>query len=746
MGLALEGAQQPTGLLHPVDRRDDEVERRELRGRHAPYASAVARAEAPLVSVLVAVHNGARYLGLSIASVLRQTVAELELVVVDDGSTDETPQLLAAISDPRLRAITNGEQAGLAASLNRGLEHVRGRYVARLDADDVAFPDWLERLLDRIRGKPDVAVVGTGIVEVDVTGHPGPAHLLPSGPTAVRWHALFSAPFFHSTVLIDRDVLDEHGLRYDLAYLESEDYDLWTRLLAVADGDNLGEALVLRRMHPEQAQARRGELQRSFQREIALREIAQFLPDPAEAERAWRGQPAAYRALLDRFEERRGVDPTVRAAAAKRLARAGHPVQAVRLAPTIPARVAAERARRALQKRAVHKQAAEWLEALRAPSEPIRVTVVSPEPTPYRAPLFDRVSERPEIDLTVIYAARTVARRRWAVASHHRSVFLRGLPVPGARRLLHHDYPVTPGVVRALRRARPDVVVVSGWSTFASQAAIGWCRAHSIPYVLLVESHDLGRRSAWRGAVKGAVVPRLLRGSAGALVVGTLARDSVVARGAQADRVRVFANTIDVAAWEERADRLGRKRRKLRSALAFGDDDVVVLSVARLAREKGLDTLVRAVAATRDPRAAIVVAGSGPQASTLMQLADGLGVRLLLTGELSEERVAELYAAADVFALMSLREPWGVVVNEAAASGLPLALSDQVGAAWDLLYGNGAMVPAGDVTAAADALRRLAADPESRRAMGERSRALVRGWGYDPSVENFVAAVREAIR
>src|SRR5207244_2843914 len=163
-------------------------------------------------------------------------------------------------------------------------------------------------------------------------------------------------------------------------------------------------------------------------------------------------------------------------------------------------------------------------------------------------------------------------------ASHHRSVFLRGLPVPGARRLLHHDYPVTPGVVRALRRARPDVVVVSGWSTFASQAAIGWCRAHSIPYVLLVESHDLGRRSAWRG------------------------------------------------------------------------DGVVVISVARLAREKGLDTLVRAVAATRDPRAAIVVAGSGPQASTLMQLADGLGVRLLLTGELSEERVAELYAAADVFA------------------------------------------------------------------------------------------------
>ncbi|MFY9579937.1 MAG: glycosyltransferase [Gaiellaceae bacterium] len=700
----------------------------------------------PLVSVLLAVHNDARYLPVAVESVLRQTVDDLELIVVDDASSDETPTVLDAVSDRRLVILRNDEQLGLAASLNRGLDRADARYVARLDADDVSFPNRLERQLSRIRSDPRTAIVGAGVLDLDAEGRPGRLHQLPTGARAVRWHALFGSPFFHPAVLLDRELLDEHGLRYDPTYLESEDYDLWSRLLAVADGDNLSEPLVLKRVHGAQASVRRGDLQRSFQREIALREITRMVSDPAEAERAFGGQPDAYLELLRRFEERYGIDETVRAAAAKRLARSGHPVQALRLAPMIPARVAAERARRALQRRAAHKQAAGWLEALSASSEPIRVTVVSPEPTPYRAPLFDRVSERPEIDLTVVYAARTVARRTWAVASHHRSVFLHGLPVPGARRLLHHDYPVTPGVVRALRRARPEVVVVSGWSTFASQAAIAWCRARSIPYVLLVESHDLARRSAWRGAVKGAVVPRLLRGSAGVLVVGSLARDSVVARGAPADRVRVFANTIDVAAWEERADRLVRKRRKLRSALAFGDDDVVVLSVARLAREKGLDVLVRAAAATNDAHLAVVVAGSGPEASPLMGLAEKLGVRLLLTGELPEERVAELYVAADVFALLSHQEPWGVVVNEAAASGVPLVLSNQVGAAWDLLRDNGAIVPTGDVAAAADALRGLAADPESRRAMGARSRNVVREWGYDASVENFVVAVREATR
>jgi glycosyltransferase involved in cell wall biosynthesis len=117
-----------------------------------------------------------------------------------------------------------------------------------------------------------------------------------------------------------------------------------------------------------------------------------------------------------------------------------------------------------------------------------------------------------------------------------------------------------------------------------------------------------------------------------------------------------------------------------------------------------------------------------------------------VTGGLSEGELAQRYVDADVFALLSRHEPWGVVVNEAAASGLPLVLTDRVGAAYDLLRDgeNGFLVRADDVGAAADALQKLAEDSELRRRMGERSRELVRGWGYEPSVESFVAAVCEA--
>jgi glycosyltransferase involved in cell wall biosynthesis len=300
------------------------------------------------------------------------------------------------------------------------------------------------------------------------------------------------------------------------------------------------------------------------------------------------------------------------------------------------------------------------------------------------------------------------------------------------------------GIFGALADAAPDVVVVSGWSTFASQATVAWCRRHDVPYVLLVESNERDARPGWRRTVKNAVVPTVVGGAAEVLVVGSLARESMRARGVPDERISVVANTVDVARLGEEADALAPVRGRLRAEAGIAEDDLVILSVARLAPEKGHDTLVRAAAAAGDRRIVVALAGSGPERQRLAALADELGVRLLLLPDVPWERIVERYALAEVFALLSRHEPWGVVVNEAAACGLPLVLSDRVGAAYDLLEDgrNGRLVPVDDAAAAGEAFRELADDAELRRAMGSASREIVAGWGYEPSIERLLQVVR----
>jgi hypothetical protein len=213
-----------------------------------------------------------------------------------------------------VKVLRNETRRGLAASLNRALDHASGKYAARLDADDVALPERLARQVERLRGR--TVIVGTAVIDVDEHRRKGRTHVMPAGATPLRWHALFSSPFFHPTVLVDREVLDAHGLRYDPAFEESEDYDLWARLFEHAQGDNLREPLVLKRIHAGQASQRRRDVQVLFQRRVALREIGRYGVD---AEAAWRGSRMELVRLLRAFERRHGVDWAVRKAALRRL-------------------------------------------------------------------------------------------------------------------------------------------------------------------------------------------------------------------------------------------------------------------------------------------------------------------------------------------------------------------------------------------------------------------------------------------
>lgn len=182
----------------------------------------------PRVTVLLPAYDCALFLREAVDSVLAQTLRDFELVVIDDGSTDGTAQVLQSYDDPRMVVLTQ-ENQGMAAALNRGLALARGEYVARMDADDRSAPQRLERQVAFLDGHPEVVVVGSRYRTMDVHGVPGSVVRLMRHDKDLRREMYLSSPFTHGCVMLRRQAVLAVG-GYDGSLWPAEDYDLWTRI------------------------------------------------------------------------------------------------------------------------------------------------------------------------------------------------------------------------------------------------------------------------------------------------------------------------------------------------------------------------------------------------------------------------------------------------------------------------------------------------------------------------------------
>src|SRR5262249_10455091 len=184
----------------------------------------------PAVTVIVPTRNRARYLGEAVGSVLAQTLVDLGLVVVDDGSTDSTRDLVGAIGDPRLRYLYQ-PPSGIGAALNRGLRSARGRYVARLDSDDVWRPDMLETLVPILESRADVGVAYARGQAMDGDGHrlPNVQGIPERFPGDSLRSLLYDDGTCNVALLARRECFERAGF-YDEDLVASEDWDMWLRV------------------------------------------------------------------------------------------------------------------------------------------------------------------------------------------------------------------------------------------------------------------------------------------------------------------------------------------------------------------------------------------------------------------------------------------------------------------------------------------------------------------------------------
>ncbi len=200
------------------------------------------------ISVVMPVYNSDGVVAEAVESILNQTFRDFEFIIVDDGSRDATPQILRryASRDNRIKLYTQ-ENCGLIATLNRYCRIAVGKYIARMDADDISLPTRFEKQFRFLERNPEIGVLGTWIQDLDEKRAPIIEWPVPADPVVVRWFLLFGNCIAHPSVMMRRDLMERLGY-YRPDAIHVEDYDLWIRALEVTRLANLPEILVQYRM------------------------------------------------------------------------------------------------------------------------------------------------------------------------------------------------------------------------------------------------------------------------------------------------------------------------------------------------------------------------------------------------------------------------------------------------------------------------------------------------------------------
>lgn len=234
----------------------------------------------PKVSIIMPTFNNDIYLQASIESILFQTFRDFEFIIVDDGSTDLTPTMLAMVKDPRVKVIRHEQQLGLVASLNHALSAAKGEYVARMDADDTSFPSRLMIQVGFMEADPTIDLCGTGMI---LSRQSNPK-INPLTHDEIRTWLLFHTCIAHPTVMIRSSTINRLHIRYNPDYPHAEDYELWNRIAPYVKMANLPQPLHYYRQHTGQVSKMHHDIQDFSARKVRERQFSYIGVYPTEEE------------------------------------------------------------------------------------------------------------------------------------------------------------------------------------------------------------------------------------------------------------------------------------------------------------------------------------------------------------------------------------------------------------------------------------------------------------------------------
>lgn len=229
----------------------------------------------PKVTVLMSVYNGEKFLQESIKSILEQTFKDFEFLIIDDGSSDGSKEIVQSFNAPRIILIENEKNIGLAQSLNKGLKLAKGQYIARMDADDISLPDRLEKQVSFMDNNPEIDVCGSWIKLFD--NKKSSIRKYPEKDLEIKAHLFFNSYIAHPTVILRKCSFQKYNLFYSSDFKAAQDFDLWTRAAKNCNFTNLPEVLLLHRKHKVQTSKASNENQKKYANEVRIRQLKNLL-------------------------------------------------------------------------------------------------------------------------------------------------------------------------------------------------------------------------------------------------------------------------------------------------------------------------------------------------------------------------------------------------------------------------------------------------------------------------------------
>jgi glycosyltransferase involved in cell wall biosynthesis len=225
-------------------------------------------------------YNVEKYVGEAIESILNQTYKDFEFIIFNDGSTDNTAAIIGNYKDERIRFFNYARNSGYVAHLNQGISIAEGRYIARMDADDISDPQRLQKQFDFMEANAEVGICGTWY---DIIGDSSNIIRIATEHADLKVNLLINSVFGHPSVMIRSEVLKKHQLFYDHSFMPAEDFKLWVELSRVAKLANLGEVLLHYRVHEAQISNYKKQLQKEKIESIRELQIEYLLGSELEA-------------------------------------------------------------------------------------------------------------------------------------------------------------------------------------------------------------------------------------------------------------------------------------------------------------------------------------------------------------------------------------------------------------------------------------------------------------------------------